>query len=56
MQHVRWSYSFAGEEFGRMYSWGNDPEQKVFKHLEDINFFANLVHPSRATTRKLVLV
>ncbi|KIW62990.1 hypothetical protein PV04_09873 [Phialophora macrospora] len=28
MQHVRWSYSFAGEEFGRMYSWGNDPEQK----------------------------
>ena len=29
MLHVRWAYSFAGEEFGRMYSWGNDPVQKV---------------------------
>lgn len=25
MQHTRWCHSMAGEEFGRIYSWGNDP-------------------------------
>jgi 2-polyprenyl-6-methoxyphenol hydroxylase-like FAD-dependent oxidoreductase len=30
MMHTRWSYSMAGEEYGRIYSWGNgpDPESK----------------------------
>ncbi|TVY36253.1 2,4-dichlorophenol 6-monooxygenase [Lachnellula subtilissima] len=25
MQHTRWCWSMAGEEYARMYSWGNDP-------------------------------
>lgn len=25
MQHTRWCRSMAGEEFARIYSWGNDP-------------------------------
>ncbi|KAH6721692.1 FAD binding domain-containing protein [Leptodontidium sp. MPI-SDFR-AT-0119] len=25
MQHTRWGRSMAGEEFARIYSWGNDP-------------------------------
>jgi 2-polyprenyl-6-methoxyphenol hydroxylase-like FAD-dependent oxidoreductase len=25
MQHTRWCKSMAGEEFARIYSWGNDP-------------------------------
>jgi hypothetical protein len=29
MLHVRWAYTMVGEELARMYSWGNDPVQKV---------------------------
>jgi hypothetical protein len=29
MQHTRWCRSMAGEEFARIYSWGNDPERAV---------------------------
>lgn len=29
MIHTRWSNSFAGEEYARIYSWGNDPKRKV---------------------------
>lgn len=25
MQHTRWCYTMAGEEFARIHSWGNDP-------------------------------
>ncbi|RHZ50596.1 uncharacterized protein CDV56_104150 [Aspergillus thermomutatus] len=28
MLHTRWCYSMAGEEFARIYSWGNDPRRK----------------------------
>ncbi|PIG84838.1 hypothetical protein AARAC_001318 [Aspergillus arachidicola] len=28
MQHTRWCYSMAGEEFARVYSWGADPRRK----------------------------
>ncbi|KIW19382.1 hypothetical protein PV08_03677 [Exophiala spinifera] len=28
MIHTRWSNSFAGEEYARIYSWGNDPKRK----------------------------
>jgi hypothetical protein len=29
MVHTRWCHSMAGEEYARVYSWGNDPERKV---------------------------
>ena len=29
MQHTRWCRSMAGEEFARIYSWGNDPSRAV---------------------------
>lgn len=29
MTHTRWMYSMAGEEFARIYSWGNDPMRQV---------------------------
>ena len=29
MVHTRWSNSMAGEEYARIYSWGNDPKRKV---------------------------
>ena len=29
MKHTRWCYSMAGDEFARIYSWGNDPKRKV---------------------------
>jgi hypothetical protein len=29
MQHTRWCRSMAGEEFARIYSWGNDPHRAV---------------------------
>jgi hypothetical protein len=29
MVHTRWSNSFVGEEYARIYSWGNDPKRKV---------------------------
>lgn len=29
MVHTRWCHSMAGEEYGRIYSWGNDPRRKV---------------------------
>jgi hypothetical protein len=29
MQHTRWCHSMAGEEFARLYSWGNDPAKAV---------------------------
>ncbi|KAL1858565.1 hypothetical protein Plec18170_002765 [Paecilomyces lecythidis] len=28
MVHTRWCHSMAGEEYGRIYSWGNDPRRK----------------------------
>ncbi|EXJ63545.1 uncharacterized protein A1O5_11306 [Cladophialophora psammophila CBS 110553] len=28
MMHTRWCYSMAGDEFARVYSWGNDPARK----------------------------
>ncbi|KIW92098.1 uncharacterized protein Z519_07082 [Cladophialophora bantiana CBS 173.52] len=28
MIHTRWSNSMAGEEYARIYSWGNDPKRK----------------------------
>ncbi|OCK95617.1 uncharacterized protein K441DRAFT_69684 [Cenococcum geophilum 1.58] len=28
MQHTRWCRSTAGEEFARIYSWGNDPARQ----------------------------
>ncbi|KAK5655501.1 hypothetical protein OQA88_5772 [Cercophora sp. LCS_1] len=27
MQHTRWCHSMAGEEYARLYSWGNDPRR-----------------------------
>lgn len=27
MEHTRWCYSMAGEEFARIHSWGNDPHR-----------------------------
>lgn len=29
MVHTRWSNTMAGLEYGRIYSWGNDPRRKV---------------------------
>lgn len=29
MMHTRWCHSMAGREYGRIYSWGNDPKRKV---------------------------
>ncbi|TVY40011.1 2,4-dichlorophenol 6-monooxygenase [Lachnellula occidentalis] len=28
MMHTRWCHSMAGEEYARIYSWGNDPQRK----------------------------
>ena len=28
MMHTRWCHSMAGQEFARIYSWGNDPNRK----------------------------
>ncbi|PPJ57900.1 hypothetical protein CBER1_09953 [Cercospora berteroae] len=28
MMHTTWSHSLAGEEYGRMYAWGNRPDRK----------------------------
>lgn len=27
MKHTRWCHSMAGNEYGRVYSWGNDPQR-----------------------------
>jgi hypothetical protein len=29
MTHTRWCNSMAGEEYARLYSWGNDPKRAV---------------------------
>lgn len=29
LMHTRWCYSMAGEEYARIYSWGNNPKRKV---------------------------
>ncbi|RMD43448.1 hypothetical protein DV735_g1598, partial [Chaetothyriales sp. CBS 134920] len=29
MVHTRWCHDMAGEEYGRVYSWGNDPKRKA---------------------------
>ncbi|TKA81593.1 hypothetical protein B0A49_00365 [Cryomyces minteri] len=29
MRHTRWCRTMAGEEFARIYSWGNDPRRKI---------------------------
>ncbi len=31
MAHTRWCHSMAGEEYARVYSWGNNPKRKVSK-------------------------
>lgn len=40
MQHTRWCKSMAGEEFARIYSWGNDPQRavgnKVFSRVQSL--------------------
>lgn len=28
MMHTTWSHTLAGEEYGRMYAWGNKPSEK----------------------------
>ena len=28
MQHTRWGYSMSGEEYARIYAWGNDPKRR----------------------------
>lgn len=28
MMHTSWLHSFTGEEYGRMYAWGNRPDRK----------------------------
>lgn len=44
MQHTRWCHSMAGEEFARIYSWGNDPARAVGRHLFGVEMEeANLV-------------
>jgi hypothetical protein len=35
MVHTRWSNSMAGEEYARIYSWGNDPKRKVSNNEGD---------------------
>jgi hypothetical protein len=34
MLHTRWCKSLAGEEFARLYSWGNDPKRIVSSFLK----------------------
>lgn len=29
MAHSRWCHTMAGDEYARIYSWGNDPKRKV---------------------------
>lgn len=29
MLHTRWCKTLAGEEYSRIYSWGNDPQRQV---------------------------
>lgn len=37
MKHTRWCHSMAGTEYARVYSWGADPDRKVFRsHLQDV--------------------
>jgi hypothetical protein len=42
MQHTRWCRIMAGEEFARIYSWGNDAQRAVCMSLmqrrEDVDF------------------
>lgn len=33
MTHTRWCHSMAGEEYARLYSWGNDPKRKASESL-----------------------
>lgn len=32
MEHTRWCYSMAGEEYGRIHSWGHDPHRQGDYH------------------------
>ncbi|RMZ83683.1 hypothetical protein DV738_g1037, partial [Chaetothyriales sp. CBS 135597] len=32
MVHTRWCHDMTGEEYGRVYSWGNDPKRKAEYH------------------------
>lgn len=36
MQHTRWCRSMAGEEYARIYSWGNDPARAVEPPLKSL--------------------
>jgi 2-polyprenyl-6-methoxyphenol hydroxylase-like FAD-dependent oxidoreductase len=38
MTHTRWCHSMAGEEYARLYSWGNDPKRKVCPPLFNGSF------------------
>jgi hypothetical protein len=31
MAHTRWCHSMSGDEYARLYSWGNDPKRSVSK-------------------------
>jgi hypothetical protein len=58
MLHTRWCRSMTGEEFGRIYSWGNDPGRivsraQISRKLLSITL-ANWEF-SRATTMRPVL-
>jgi hypothetical protein len=52
MQHTRWCRSMAGEEFARIYSWGNDPQRAVRGTIMRRQAHADL---PRATTMLPVL-
>jgi hypothetical protein len=58
MAHTRWCRSMAGEEYARVYSWGNDPRRKVclwWPCCQKARAAVNLLK-YRATTRWLARV
>lgn len=57
MVHTRWCRSMAGEEYARVYSWGNDPRRKVCGgHVAKKARAAVNLLKYRATTRWLARV
>ncbi len=42
MQHTSWSHSLAGEEYGRLYAWGNKPSQKGDYEIASPCFMSDL--------------
>lgn len=45
MVHTRWCYSMAGDEFARLYAWGNDPRRKVRPEKTDMLLPTRLMAP-----------